>query len=341
MTTIDERQSASHMYRTILAQPDDLRTMFQREQSSIVDAANVLLPAKRVFTLGIGSSHHASQMAAWFLREAGKDATAVQAFDALHYPGQYRIGTDDVAVLFGHTGSTGFTKSLLGTLVEKGVPVVAIASTKAEHPGSAVILRTTEPEQAATYTSSHLCAMAMAAAVAVQLGAGHLQNDLAALPDQVTGILDRREAIWPIAEMAVDRRIYAYGAGPNEITATELMIKSREAAFQSIDGMAAEQFLHGPTVAFNAGDLAIVIHVPGPGAERVAEIARVNQAMGGEIWTVGQDIDGISGPVFPLPVVARCHFGTHRRCADAATGQSTLCDQGNQSRHLPHGRSRL
>ena len=145
--------------------------------------------------------------------------------------------------------------------------------------------------------------MAIMTAVAVQLGAGHLEAELAALPDRVEDVIGRREEIWPIAEMAVGTRIYAYGAGPNEITATELMIKTREAAFHRIDGMAAEQFLHGPTVAFNAGDLAVVIHVAGPAADRVAAIARVNQAMGGKIWTVGEPIADLTGPVFALPLV--------------------------------------
>ncbi len=87
------------------------------------------------------------------------------------------------------------------------------------------------------------------------------------------------------------------------MTATELMIKVREAAFHVIDGMAAEQFLHGPTVSFNKGDVAIVINVPGEGQERVQGIARVNAAMGGDIWPVGQAIPGLDAPHFSLPTV--------------------------------------
>ena len=299
----DERQSATYTYKTILRQPDDLRTMFAREGESVSSAAGVLRAAKRVFTIGIGSSYHACQVGAWFLREGGADAIALHAFDALHYPELYRIGTDDAVVIYGHTGNTGFTKQLLAKLTAQRVPALAIGSTEAEHPGAHTVLRTTQPEQAATYTSSHLCAMAITASMAVAMGASHLKSALASIPDQIATILDKRTEIWPIAELALNKRIYAYGAGPNEVTATELMIKTREAAFHKIDGLAAEQFLHGPTVSFNAGDLAIAIHVAGPAAERVGAIARVNQAMGGEIWTVGQPIEGINGPVFGLPVV--------------------------------------
>jgi len=299
----DANQANSKTFQTILRQPDDLRAMFARETGNVSTAAELLRGARRVFTLGIGSSHHASSVGAWFLREAGIDAIAVHVFDALHYPEQYHIGTDDVAVLYGHTGGTGFTKQLLARLVAQGTAVVAIGSLEAEHTGAHIVLRTTAPEQAATYTSSHLCAMAITAAVAVELGTSHLGAALTAVPEQVAAILARRDEVWPVADLAVTKRIYAYGAGPNEITATELMIKTREAAFHTIDAMEAEQFLHGPTVAFNAGDLAVVIHVAGPAADRVGAIARVNQAMGGVIWTVGAPIEGVSGPVFLLPEV--------------------------------------
>ena len=111
-----------------------------------------------------------------------------------------------------------------------------------------------QPETSTTYTSSHLCAMAIIAQVAVALGAD-FGDAMADLPNAVADILAGEAEVWPVAEASVGKRIYAYGAGPNEVTATELMIKVREAAFHSIDGMAAEQFLHGPTISFNAGIL--------------------------------------------------------------------------------------
>jgi glucosamine 6-phosphate synthetase-like amidotransferase/phosphosugar isomerase protein len=67
--------------------------------------------------------------------------------------------------------------------------------------------------------------------------------------------------------------------------------------------MASEQFLHGPTVSFNRGDVAVVIHVDGPAQERVAAIAKVNAAMGGELWVVGRPIGGLDATVFALPGV--------------------------------------
>ena len=169
--SIDEHQQATFTYQTIHRQPDDLRIMFAREQERIGQAADLLRTANRVLTLGIGSSHHASQISAWLLRAAGRDALAIHAFDFVHYPDQFPVRAGDAAIIFGHTGSTSFTKQALEQLIVEGVPVVAVGSTMAEHFGVQVFLRTTEPEQSSTYTSSHLCAMAVMAQVAAALGA--------------------------------------------------------------------------------------------------------------------------------------------------------------------------
>jgi glucosamine--fructose-6-phosphate aminotransferase (isomerizing) len=301
--SLDARQQATLTYQWIHKQPDHLRTMFARETSRIAEAAAILAKAQRVFTVGIGSSHHASLVSSWLLRHAGKDAIAVHAFDFVHYPEQFPLREGDAAVLFGHTGSSTYTKEALARLVEHGTPVVAVGSTVAEHPGAAVILCTTEPEESTTYTSSHLAAMAIVARVADALGAADIGRALDALPDQVADLLARDVEVWSVAERAADKRIYAHAAGPNEATATELMIKVREAAFHTVDGMASEQFLHGPTVSFNRADVAVIIHVSGAAQERVGAIARVNAAMGGDLWVIGQPVEGVEATVFELPEV--------------------------------------
>jgi glucosamine--fructose-6-phosphate aminotransferase (isomerizing) len=94
------------------------------------------------------------------------------------------------------------------------------------------------------------------------------------------------------------------GAGPNEATALEAVIKVREAAQGWIDGLALEQFLHGPLVAANADDVAVVVNVPGRAAERVGQIARVLDAIGARVWLIGGGVDGLTrADVFGLPAI--------------------------------------
>jgi glucosamine--fructose-6-phosphate aminotransferase (isomerizing) len=106
----------------------------------------------------------------------------------------------------------------------------------------------------------------------------------------------------PIAREAATRRIYAVGGGPNEATALEAVIKVREAAQGWIDGLPIEQFLHGPLVAVNADDVAVIVNVPGAAAaERVGQITRVLDAIGARLWLIGSRVDEVkNATVFPV-----------------------------------------
>ncbi|MGI9149736.1 MAG: SIS domain-containing protein, partial [Chloroflexota bacterium] len=135
--------------------------------------------------------------------------------------------------------------------------------------------------------------------------AGGFLAALHRLPDRVAEFLAREDDVAPIAREAATRRVYAVGGGPNEATATEAVIKVREAAQGWIDGLPIEQFLHGPIVAVNADDVAVVVNMPGLAAERVGQITRVLDGIGARVWLVGGPVDGLvhQASVFRLPEV--------------------------------------
>jgi len=298
----------SAMYQTMHRQPDDLRRVLDTGWEPAREAAGLLSGAKRVFVTGIGTSYHASLVGSWLLRAAGADARAVSSFDFAVYPDSFPVTADDAVIVMAHTGVKTYSAVAMQRANEAGATVLSVGSQTAEHPGSRLVLRTVEREKSAAYTSSHLTAMTVLAQVATELGeqrgtsgiAG-FREALVRLPDQVADALSRQDDVLPIAKEAVNRRVYAAGAGPNEATATELVIKAREAAYGHVDGLAIEQFLHGPMVAVNAGDLAVLIHVPGAAAERVAQIAAVLDAIGLQLWIAGQPVAATpTATVFPL-----------------------------------------
>src|SRR4029079_13802958 len=94
------------------------------------------------------------------------------------------------------------------------------------------------------------------------------RSDLQALPDHVADVLSRQHEVTPVAQHAANRRIYAIGGGPNAISATEAVIKVREAAQGWIDALPSEQFLHGPLVVSHPGDVADVVPVAGEESHR-------------------------------------------------------------------------
>lgn len=299
----------SQMYQTIHRQPEDVRRLLAEGWGPAAEAAGKLDGARRVFVVGIGTSYHASLMGAWLLRSAGADARAISSFDFAHYPGNFPITSDDAVIIMSHSGVKTYSQESLQRATGAGATVISVGSLTAEHPGSELILRTTEREKSAAFTSSHLSAMTVLAQVATELGersgaAGTqgYREALGRLPEQVEDILSREEQIRPISEAWVDRQVYATGAGPNELSAIEAVIKVREAAYGRIDALALEQFLHGPIVSFNEGDGAIVVNVAGASERRVGEVAAVLASLGGDIWVVGKAIDGLpAAKVFDVP----------------------------------------
>jgi glucosamine--fructose-6-phosphate aminotransferase (isomerizing) len=287
----------SKMYQTMQRQPADIRRLLAEGWDQAAQAATLLAPAQRVFVVGIGTSFHAALVGAWLLRAAGSDARAVSSFDFALYPDSYPLTAEDAVVVMAHTGVKTYSAVSIRRAHDARARVLSVGSLSAEHPGSELILRTVEREQSAAYTASHLAAMTVMAQVATLLGEGRgasgvdgFRAALDRLPEEIAAVLAREAEVQPVAEDALRRRIYAIAAGPNEATALELVIKAREAAYVPIDALHAEQFLHGPMVAFNEGDLLIVITAPGNAYDRVAGICAVADAMGGKLWIVGAPV---------------------------------------------------
>lgn len=298
----------SAMYQTIHRQPDDLRRLLREGWSQAEEAAARLRSARRVYTVGIGTSYHAALVGAWLLRAAGLDARAVSSFDFALYPASAPLSADDAVIVMSHTGTRQFSNKSMERAIAAGATRLSVGSLTAEHAGSQQVLRTVERDRSAAFTSSHLGALTVLAQLATVVGdqahaslTGDFRVALQRLPDNVADVLSREQEVKPVAVAAATRRIYAAGAGPNEATALEAVIKVREAAQGWIDALAIEQFLHGPIVSVNEGDQAIVIQVPGHGAERVAGITRVLAAIGTHIWLVGQSVEGVNATVFALP----------------------------------------
>jgi glutamine---fructose-6-phosphate transaminase (isomerizing) len=299
----------SFMYRTMMGQPEQIDRLMTDGWDQASRAADLLRSARRVAVTGIGTSYHAALVGSWLLRAAGFDAMAVTSFDFSVYPEHFAVGEGDAVIVMAHTGVKSYSKLALDRAVAAGATVLSVGSLSAEHPGSALILRTVERERSAAYTASHLAAMTVLAQISTLLGESNGRSTadgfrvaLERLPGEIESVLQRAEEVRPVAEYAVGHRTYAAGAGPNEATALELVIKAREAAYGQVDALAAEQFLHGPMVAVNEGDLAVMVHVPGAAASRVAEITSVLDGIGARLWIVGQPVEGaLGGTTFSLP----------------------------------------
>src|SRR5437763_7285586 len=110
------------MARTMVRAPNDLRRIVA--DAAPVAEASARIAGRRVFVVGTGTSFHAANQGAYFLRLAGIDALAVAAADcALWGP---RPGPADALVLLSHRGTKRFTNDVLERARTEGVPTVAI-----------------------------------------------------------------------------------------------------------------------------------------------------------------------------------------------------------------------
>ena len=101
------------------------------------------------------------------------------------------------------------------------------------------------------------------------------------------------------------RLIELTGAGPNGWTAQEGALKIREAAYVAAEGLSAEQFFHGPSVALDERDLFVVLDGGGPMQTRTEAIASAVAVGGARQVTVSERDLGEPLSIFPLTVAVQ------------------------------------
>ena len=292
------------MYDQIQRQPAELARLLTAPEA-IDEAASLLAGASRVVTIGIGTSHNAAMVAAAMLGAAGLDARAWSAHNFATAPP--RLGGDDAAVVFSHTGRKQFSHDARGWLRDHGVPSVWVAGLEPEGAGPEgdasdvrVVLSTVARETSAAYTVSHTGAMLIAARLADAVTPG-AAGDLAAVPDAVAQALGSEDAAAALAgEWAARSTLYGIGAGTHEATAHELAIKVNEAARMRCRGYAAEQFLHGPQAQVAPAEDAVVTFAGADAAsERTHTVAQFALDVGMPVaWVAATE-----GPAGTRPLI--------------------------------------
>ena len=283
--------TTTEMAKTMERQPADLRRILG--DPAPVEVAAERTAGRRVFLVGTGTSWHAANQGAFFLRLAGVKAVPVAAAEcALWGP---RPSADDALVVLSHRGTKRYTRQVLEQARADGVPTVTIGGQGAPETD----IETVPPETAGTFTASHLGALMRLVQLAVAFGADRRLGDLDAVPDAVAEAL---AAPSPGVELP-ERGLELVGAGPNQWTAAEGALKIREAARLFTQGLAVEQLLHGPGFALGAADALVTLDGGGPGAGRLAELAAAIEANGTRVYRFSAPELGEPLSVFPLTVV--------------------------------------
>jgi glucosamine--fructose-6-phosphate aminotransferase (isomerizing) len=243
--------------------------------------------------VGTGTSWHAANHSAWFLRAAGIDVTPVQGMDAALYG--TGAGPEDAIVILSHRNSKRYTSEVGAAARAAGMTCVTVGGIGSPD----VDVETTEQERSAAFTASHLGALMRMAQIAALLGAE--LGPLDAVPDAVAGALG---AAGPTVEPPA-RLLELTGAGPNQWTAAEGALKARETSWVAAEGLSVEQLLHGPAVALDGRDTLVTLDGGGPGAERVTAVAAAAREARVTVHEVVARDLGEQLSVFPLTVAVQ------------------------------------
>ncbi len=284
------RPASSKMRNALMSQPDQLARLLAHDAPA--EAAADRLAGRRIRLIGIGTSWHAAQHGAWFLREAGIEADAVHAADAAPY--RRAIDPADGVIVLSHTGATGYSMTMLERARAAGAETLHISGI-----GNGGEVETVAPEESYAYTVSHSAALLVLAQIAARLGAplGPLDD----IPERVAAALDLPAPLITVP----DRLVELIGAGPNGWTAQEGALKIREASYLAAEGLSAEQFFHGPSVALDEQDTLVVLDGGGPMADRTSAIAAAVEVTGAKVARFSQRELGEALSVFPLTVVVQ------------------------------------
>ena len=309
----DSSRHLSRMREAMAAQPQALRDLLG--DHSPVEAVADRLEGRPVVVVGTGTSWHAAEQGAHLLRMAGLDARAAQSADVAVDGPVPQAG--QVLLALSHTGAKRYTAAAVERAREAGAQVVQVSGV--EVPG--VDLVTVPKERSSAYTISHLAALMRLAQLARALGAPLDQLD--DVPDAVEQALaEQRPAV------AVPERLIEFiGGGVNQWTAAEGALKIREAAYVASEGLAVEQFLHGPSVALRASDHLVCLDGGGSWSERVHEIGDAAERSGVPVTRIVER--GLAEPlsVFTLTV------GVQRIAVESAEALDT--DPDSFGRDVP------
>jgi glucosamine--fructose-6-phosphate aminotransferase (isomerizing) len=279
------------MEAAMLRQPAELERLFSDSERS--DAAAARIAGRRTFLVGTGTSWHAANQGAYFLRRAGMDAWAVQAFDAAQWGP--RPTPADALVLLSHRNTKRYATAVLERARDSRIPVIVISGRGVD----GVDLPTVDQETSSAFTISHLGALARLAQLAIALGA-HL-GDIASVPDEVAAALDDPAGAFDPPRRGVD----FIGAGVNEWTAAEAALKIRETSRVYASAYSVEQFLHGPSVALEGGDALVAFDGGGAGEQRLVEVLAAASASGVDVHRISRPALGELLSAFPLTAIAQ------------------------------------
>jgi len=274
-----------------------LEDVLSPKVNEAVDAAadNLRLNAP-IYFVGCGTSLYAGIAGEYAFREiADQLSFAREAFEFTEYLPP-KVGESTI-IAISHSGSTGAVLSAVERAKQAGANVVGITddldAPLADHVdhviGSDLGLEPTLPKTR-SYLSTLLRVFLLAADVGRRKGLDvqAFEEQFSQLPELVDQVLSVVEApAETLAEVHASKaRIIVVGNGPQLATAKEGALKLIESALVDSVAWELEEAGHGTWASTEAGDLAIVLAMEGPGLKKAQRLLTAMNSIDVDTWLI-------------------------------------------------------
>jgi len=265
--SFDKGDHAHFMLKEIAEQPDAVRRTlmgrldprFQTTHLGGIElAARELLDVRRVKILGCGSAFYAGALGAQLIETLARIPAHAEAASEFRYRNPV-IEQDTLYIAVSQSGETFDTLAAVQEIKRKGGRVLgvinSVGSTIARECGRGVYLHA-GPEISVVSTKTFTCTAVAFALLAVQLGrirdlsaaqGRRLIEALAALPDQIAGLMAREAEIEALAaRLARSEHAYFIGRAAGYAIAMEGALKLKEVSYLHAEAYPASELKHGP-----------------------------------------------------------------------------------------------
>ncbi len=227
--------------------------------SGIQEYAEQIMSANRIVMVACGTSWHAGLVAEYIFEELCRVNVEVEYASEFRYRNPV-INKGDVIIAISQSGETADTLVAIENAKAKGaiilgvVNVVGSSIARASHGGA---YTHAGPEIGVASTKAFTAQLTVLTMIALKIGYEkgvldkerymHLLNELEAIPEKVSKVLEQNDHIKKLAEKYKDARDFLYlGRGYNFPIALEGALKLKEISYIHAEGYPAAEMKHGP-----------------------------------------------------------------------------------------------
>jgi len=314
-----------YMLKEIHEQPQAVRRAMHVAGDEIEALATMILDARRVCFIGVGTTHYVALFGQYVFADLAKCEVSVISSDEFRHLDL--SDRDSLVMAVSQSGETYDTVMSLRHAQERGAKTAAIVNVVGSSMGrlvDRVVLQASGPEVCVVSTKAGLVQMVLLVRLAIAVGAKRgvitaerrqeLEDALATLPDLIETILNERSGvIRAAANKHANKDNWLFlGRGIYYPIALEAALKMKEVTYVHAEGMAGGFLKHG-TLSLIDNRFNTLVFVPPPAQRELHQStmssAEEVKARGGFVLGFGFDADEDlydEGVVFPTahPLVA-------------------------------------